>query len=59
MMHGYDVDSRNSEISLYLSEVCITATAFVKPDNNFFGIHLRLVSIFGDGHFFLQKSCSL
>ena len=28
---------------LYLSEICITATAFLKPDNNYFGIQLRLV----------------
>ena len=29
---------------LYLSEICITATAFVKPGDNYLGIQLRLVA---------------
>ena len=28
----------------------MTATAFVKPDDNYFGVQLRLISIHGDCH---------
>ena len=31
--------------------ICITATVFAKPDDNYFGIQLRLVSIPGNDHF--------
>ena len=60
MMYCCDVGSWNSAIVFYfLSEICIIATAFVKPNNIYFGIQLRLVSIHGDDIFFYKKLFTL
>ena len=44
LLYCCGVGSGNSERCFILSEICITATAYVKPGDNYLGIQLRLVA---------------